>query len=598
MPTADLAGDRIVVHTSYADRDAIRQVPGARYDKESRTWSAPLSWTTAKTLRGVFRDRLEITEALAEWGWREWETRVEPSLRLRELAMDPQQDTDGWETRDGLSFSWESLYPFQRTAVQFLTTARRALLGDEMGTGKTIQTIAALEAADAYPALIVAPASVKRGWAREFSKWAPHRKVLVLSGSAAKRRKALAEDFDVLVMNYDLLRYHSKLAGYGSVALRRCVECGGEDPDVKVTSCEAHPKELNALSFVAVVADEAHRIKDPKAKQTRALKAAAGKADVRFALTGTPIGNRPDELWSILNFLSPEEWASKTRFVERYCSVAWNGFGNEVLGLRADTREEFYETIDPRFLRRPTNLVLPHLPPVTWESMYVPMTPQQAKAYRQMEEKAIAAIEGGTVSGISPLSQLTRLTQFASAFAVELDGEIRLQAPSNKVDALLEIIGDTDEQLVVFAQSRQLIDLAAEALRKESIQYGRITGAESEAQRDEALQAFRRGDLRVMLLTLGAGGTGIDGLQVARIAVFLERGWSLLERKQAIGRLRRQGQVAGDVLVLDVVSEGTIEEEQIDRLSVKEERLEEIVRDASALLAVLKGPRTKENILE
>lgn len=584
MPIADLRDGKIRITTSLWEKDEVRQIPGVRWNRDEQVWTVEPSWTACKILRGVFEDRLQITEALASWAWTEWDERIEPSLALREIAMDPANDADGIE----------GLYPFQRTAVHFLTRAGSAVLADEMGTGKTIQAIAWAESLDAYPLLVVAPASVKRGWAREFAKWAPGRKVEVLSGNVTKRRKTLAADFDVLVVNYEQLRHHSRLSGYGSVSLKRCGECGGEDPDVKVTACEAHAKELNSLTFRGVVADEAHRVKDAKAKQTRALKAAAHGSTYRLAMTGTPIGNRPDELWSILNFVAPHEYPKRSTYVERYCAQVWNGFGNEVVGLRSQMRDELYETLDPRFLRRSTDLVLPYLPKITFEPRYVAMTPKQEKAYRQMEERLVAAVEGGVVTGVSPLAQLTRLTQFASAFATELDGEIRLAAPSNKVDALLEILGETDENLVVFAKSRQLVDLAAAALDTAGISYGRITGAENEAQRDEALQAFKGGKLRVMLLTLGAGGTGIDGLQHgARIAVFLERGWSLLERKQALGRLRRDGQEADSVLVLDVVSEATVEEEQIDALYLKEERLEEIVRDQESLLRFLKREGSK-----
>lgn len=564
MTTADVTADKITIATEFRDKELIRQVPGARWDADARLWTVPLSWTSCKMLRAVFGDRLEITQDLADWAWQEHSGRIEPAMARRAEAMDPAHWND-------------ERYGFQPSAVDFFEAATGAICADEMGTGKTRTTVLALEQLGdkAYPALIVCPASVKRQWAREFAETAPGRTVQIIAGTAAKRRTQLASGADVIVMNYDLLRQHSKLQAYGSYAM---------------SDTEKTAKELQEIEFATVVADEAHKIKDAKSKQSRALKAAAGDATYRYALTGTPIANRPDEIWSLLNFIAPREWPSKTRFTDRYCLTSFNGFGTEVLGIAPQTKEEFFEVIDTRFLRRPIDLVLPYLPQITHEVREVEMGPKQKKAYLAMEDSFIAEVEGGHVMATSPLTQATRLCQFASA-SVEIvgNGEVRMQGPSNKVDGLVDVLEDLEgEQVVVFAEHRQLIDLAAARLTEKGVSFGRITGAENEAQRDAALQAFKRGELRVMLLTLGAGGTGIDGLQVARVAVFLERSWSMVQNKQAEGRLRRGGQAADSVLVIDLVSPGTIEEYRMERLAMKDAALEEIVRDKATLASFLK----------
>lgn len=565
MPIAARLADKITIATEYRDKELIRQVPGARWDADSRLWTIPLSWTSCKMLRAVFEDRLEITQSLADWAWSEFSERIEPAMALRGDAMNPAT----WGTEQ---------YGFQPPAVDFFEAAKGVICADEMGTGKTRTTVLALEKIgdDAYPALIVCPVSVKRQWAREFAETAPGRTVVVVTGTAPKRRTQLASGADVLVMNYEQLKAHSRLQPYGSHAM---------------SDAEKTPKELQEIEFRSVVADEAHKIKDAKAKQSRALKAAAGEAEYRFALTGTPIANRPDEIWSLLNFVSPREWPSKTRFVDRYCLQTWNGYGTEILGIAPQTKDEFFEVIDTRFLRRPTDLVQPWLPKISYEVRELEMTPKQKKAYDAMESGFIAGVEGGHVMATSPLVQATRLCQFASAYAeIVGDDEVRMMAPSNKVEGLLEELAALgDEQVVVFAEHRQLIDLCAERLDTERISYGRITGAENEIQRDNALQAFKRGDVRVMLCTLGAGGTGIDGLQAARVAIFIERSWSMVQNKQAEGRLRRGGQEADSILVIDLISAGTIEEYRKERLATKDAALEEIVRDKATLAEFLKG---------
>jgi SWI/SNF-related matrix-associated actin-dependent regulator 1 of chromatin subfamily A len=182
--------------------------------------------------------------------------------------------------------------------VAFLAASKRALLADEPGLGKTAQAIRALkrlkeQGEDVFPALIVCPNTLKKNWEREFQKWWPEVTTQVIKGTATQRKKqfdiAVESNLDVMVINWESLRSHSRLAPYGSVALTRCAPCGGHDESVSETRCEVHLRELNNIKFKSVVADEIHRSKDPKSKQTRALWSATGDAEIRFAMTGTPI---------------------------------------------------------------------------------------------------------------------------------------------------------------------------------------------------------------------------------------------------------------------------------------------------------------------
>src|SRR5262249_7404566 len=144
--------------------------------------------------------------------------------------------------------------------VMFMSKAGSALNADEMGLGKSVQAIATLEVLNAFPALIVCPNSMKHSWAEEFEKWSPGRKAVVISGTPAKRKKAIemiaSGEVEVGIINYEALRTHTRLAGYGQLEL---------------ADKEKEEKELNAIAFSAVVADEAHRVKEPRNKMTRAL---------------------------------------------------------------------------------------------------------------------------------------------------------------------------------------------------------------------------------------------------------------------------------------------------------------------------------------
>lgn len=566
MARAELYGNRISIETEWRDRDLIRAVPGATYDREARIWGVALSWANCLCLRGVFGDRLEIGPDLEHWAWQELRERVQPALDAREAAMDPSSP---WPNP-------EPLYAYQRWGARFLVAAESAILADEMGTGKTVQTITALEDQGAYPALIVCPNSVKRSWEAEYRKWAPHRTVVVVAGSAAKRRKLLEQDADVFIINYEALRAHSRLAPYGSIRL---------------TDKEKEPGELNR-GWRAVVADEAHRAKDPKAKQTRALWAVAEHAEHRYALTGTPLANSPADFWTVLHFVAPNEWPSKTKFIDRYCLTAWNAFGSvDVVGLRPELREEFFKVVDPRFLRRQKAAVLTQLPPKVYERRTVEMSPKQGKVYKELQKEMVAELDSGTLSVFDNLTKLGRLSQAASAYLeVDEDGNVSLTDPSSKIDALEELLAETaDDPVVVFAASRKLIELAAARLDKREIPFGVLTGAIPEQERAQAVERFQAGHLKALLLTLGAGSEGLT-LTAAPTLVFLQRSWSLVESRQAEDRIHRPGAEQHEsVTIIDLVTEGTVEEDQLDALEGKGELLEQITRDEEAMRRLLCG---------
>jgi len=563
VPRAEIFNGRITVETEYRDKDLIRGIPGSKFDGASRMWSVPLTWAHCLQLRGVFGERLELGPELEAWGYRELNERVAPAMLARDYAMDPESDMPGDQR----------LYGYQRAGVSFLRLAGSAILGDEMGTGKTVQTIMTLEDADAYPALVVTPKSVKGSWAREYERWAPHRKVIVVTGNAPQRRKLLAEPADVYIIHWEALRLHSRIAGYGNIRL--------EDKDKE-------PGELNR-PWAAVVADEAHRAKEPKSKQTRALWAIGESAERRYALTGTPIANHPGDFWALLHFVAPDEWPSKTKFIDRYCLTAWNAFGGvDVIGIRPERREEFFRIADPRFLRRSKAIVLRDLPEKVYIRRDVEMTPKQAKAYKELKGDMLARLDSGSLVVTDSLTELTRLAQLASAY-LEVDGDqALLSEPSSKLDELEELLSDLgDEPVVVFAASRQLIDLADARLVKRGISHVRVTGSENDTERDWAIRSFQGGHARVILCTLGAGSEGIT-LTRARNLVFLQRSWSLVQNRQAEDRVHRPGAEEHDsIRIFDLVAPGTVEEGVLDALAAKGDRLEEVTRDDEALRRLL-----------
>jgi len=596
-----ITGKHIRIDAEWRYKELCKSIPGSSWNTAEKVWRVPLSWASCLALRSTFREHLVIEDGLAQWATDLVTNQINPSMALREL-VEGEGDED--------------LFPHQRAGVSFLKTAKKALLADEPGLGKTATAIRALKGLHeggetVFPALIVCPNTLKKNWEREFAMWWPEVEPVVVKGTSAKRKKLfdeiLDEDADpnqktAVIINWESLRMHSRLAGFGSIALTRCVACGGLDEKVSANRCEVHIKELNKINFGSVVADEIHRSKEPKSKQTRALWSATGDAKIRFALTGTPIANNVVDMWSILHWLSPEDWPSKTKWIDMYIDTMMNAFGGlMVLGVKPHMQEDFYKAVNPRMRRMLKKTVLPWLPEVVNERRDVEMSTKQKKAYNQMRDHMIAELQDGEIlTAPSVLTQTLRLSQFASSFAEivvdESSGESKavLTEPSCKVDQLMDDIksGDFGEDSVaVCAVSRQLIELLSTAMTKAKIDHGLITGAQDEDERQKAVEDFQSGKIKWILFTAQAGGVGIT-LTAARRLIMLQRPWSLVDYKQALDRVHRIGsEIHDSIVITDYVTEGSIEERVIQVLDTKADNFEQIVRDKDKLIQLLKDDK-------
>ena len=597
MVLADLIDDgtRISVVTEYRHKELIKAVPGATWNRDTGHWEVPLSWASCIALRGTFQSELELGPGLDAWARDYVTTVVNPAMSLRD-ALTASGDPD--------------LFEHQKADVQFLATTQRAILASEMGTGKTKSTIRALvelhrRGENVFPALVVCPNSVKENWAREITAAWPGTTAQVISGTAVQRRKKLAGPAHFYIINFESLKSHSRLAPYGSIALRRCTECGGEDPKITVTKCDVHDRELNHMSFQTVIADEAHRIKDPTTRQTRALKWVGKQATFRYALTGTPIANNVVDLWSILNFIDPVEWPSKTRWIDRLVDIVYNLFGGIVVSsIKSERQDEFNKTVYPRMRRMTKEVVLPFLPPIVRERRDVAMTPKQKKAYEQMADHMMAMLDDGDLLvTTNPMIQAMRLLQLASSYgelevvetvaedgSIETHDKLVLSDPSSKIDAFMDDLGDFEgRRVIVFAVSRQLIMLLSKHLESKKIDHGLIVGNQHVLDRQEAIDDFQAGRTKIILATVQAGGTGIN-LTAADTVVYLQRSWSLIDMDQSMARAHRIGsEVHESILRVDYVAPDTFEEVVIARLEGKSAGLEEIVRDKELLKKAIRG---------
>ena len=605
MPYAELLAEdhrKIEIATDFSDRYLIRQLPGASYHKDTQTWRCKRSWAACLTLRGLFREELRIGPQLVEWASAERLSRIDPAMALRDALHAEQLDGSQIQqviriiARDIESLrqggGQRRLFGYQRADVAYLALARHGILANPPGLGKTGSAIRTLQVLSCmgeavFPALVITPNTVKRTWEDEARKWAPDIAVSVIDGPAGKRRKAIEADADLYVVNWEAMRVHSRLSAYGAMAL---------------TEEERTPRELNQKQFRTVIADEAHRARDAHAKQTRAMWSLMHAAEFRYLLTGTPVVSNMGDLWSLLHAVEPEGFPAKTKYIERWARVELGFFGGaEILGLNPETADEFRAVTEPLYRRIPKEAALPQLPPkLDVMYRYCDMSLPQARLYQAMEKDMITEMQGDIISAANGLAKLTRLLQFAAASAETYEdtvadketGEdkvitrVRLKMPSSKVDDLVDLLDETDEEpLVAVAVSTQLIRLAAARLAKADISCGVITGDVSTDDRQEYIRQFQAGEIRVMLMNIDAGGEGITLTRASRI-LFMQRSWSKVKNEQVEDRLHRIGQEA-PVQVIDQIAPGTVEYRKLDILADKGERIEEIVRDHAALLRLL-----------
>lgn len=591
----DANPEKIIIRAPYLKKDLIKALSGASF--KDNLWRVPVSWPMCLALRSTFGAELEIGPNLAKWATQWRETRVDPGLALRDKI-----DAEGGDP---------GLFAHQRGGVEFLVTAERALLCDGMGSGKTRTAFSAVkrlyeQGKNPFPVLIDAPNSTKYGWKREIEEVWPGLTITVIDGTATQRRKQLAAPAHVYIINWESVKSHSRLAPFGSIALKRCVECGGADDSIKPAACQTHIKELNEIEFNTVIADEAHRMKDAASQQTRALKAATGNARFRFALTGTPIANAPDDLFSILNWLYPEAYPSKVKFIDRFVEMTYNSWGgSQAIGIKKNMETEFFMGLDPIMRRMPKELILSFLPPIIKQRRDVEMVPKQAKAYKQMQEQMVAELDDGQRAiSLSPLTRMQRLLQLAAAYAeidyievvnpdtgiVERQAKLRMSEPSGMLDAFWDDLPDFEgESVAVFSPSKQLINLLAARFDKHKILYGRITGDEDSYERQMHMDAFQAGRTKFILCTSAAGGTGIT-LTKARIACSLGRPWSNIESEQQDGRNHRIGSEQYDhIIQRDYVPRGTVHELVYEALNSKNNTLQEILRDKELMRRAILG---------
>jgi superfamily II DNA or RNA helicase len=418
------------------------------------------------------------------------------------------------------------LRPYQVEGYRWLMRMAQwgmgACLADDMGLGKTVQTLAVLLArAPLGPALIAAPTSVCFNWMREAERFCPSLRMrLFREGDRAATLASLSAG-DVLVTSYGLLLRHAE--------------------------------ELQRHRFATLVLDEAQAIKNPATRRARAVRAL--EADFRLALTGTPVENHLGELWSLFRVLAPGLLGSWEQFRERFAAP--------IERLKdPGRRAALARVVRPFILRRTKGKVAPELPPRTELKRLVALSAAERALYEDARALAVAQLSGALDAGeeqrFQALAAITRLRQIACHPRLADAGST---APSSKLNAFLELVRELEDgghRALVFSQFTSHLALVREALEQAKVAYLYLDGQTPEPERIRRVDAFQSGEAQLFLISLKAGGTGLN-LTAADYVVHLDPWWNPAVEDQATDRAHRIGQDK-PVTVYRLVAQGTIEE--------------------------------------
>lgn len=459
------------------------------------------------------------------------------------------------------------LRPYQDYGFKWLSTLSAAgfggILADDMGLGKTLQVLTLLQSAKESPredgvsgtSLVVCPASVVYNWIEEISRFTPELKAAAVAGTKSERKQLLCRysEYDILVTSYDLLK---------------------RDIDL-----------YEELSFSYQILDEAQFVKNAKAVAAKSVKLVHAKH--RFALTGTPIENRLSELWSIFDYLMPGFLYNYDNFRKNY-ELPISKHNDEA------ATEALKNMISPFVLRRKKQDVLKDLPDKIEEIRYARMGDKQRKVYdaQALRVSKLIKEKGDVNTGkIEILAELTRIRQICcdpNLIFSDYEGE------SAKREACLDLVmsaADAGHKMLLFSQFTSMLALLEDDLKKEGIAYYKLTGETSKEERMRLVKAFNSDKTPVFLISLKAGGTGLN-LTGADIVIHYDPWWNLAAQDQATDRAHRIGQTK-DVTVFKLIAKDTIEEKIVKLQETKKELADAVLSGETRSL----GAMSKEELL-
>ena len=462
--------------------------------------------------------------------------------------------------REDIDVDYENsslLFPFQRVDVEFHLNAKRYINGNKMGTGKTIESIALMNAIEAQKVLILVTKTKMKDWKDEILKWSSLYKeddIMILSGTPKQKQALLQQDSKVIITTHATMR-----------------NCVNKVRDRSVIDYGIYT-DLFMTYYDAVFVDEAHKFRNFKTKQSLGLSKI--KSKYMSLITGSIITSSPKNLWSLLHILYPERFTSYWQFINWFCNIEVTPYGDKPSGIKNEKVLQYI--LAPFTTRRLKEEVMSYLPNKIYKKRLIPMEAGQRKMYESMEKDMVVDLDDGEeFCASSILSRDLRLRQLA--LCPKLIDPSADYGP--KTEAVLDIIEEcTDEEdrsilkdkIVIFSYFSTYLDILGTLLDELGLKYAKITGSVDESGREKAKDAFHNDPTcGIMLCTMGAGGEGTN-LQNASVLIFTDYDWSPDIMEQCEDRLHRYGQVKNP-LIISLIAENSIDEHLVEVVQNKAE---------------------------
>lgn len=475
----------------------IKRFVGAGYNPENKEWYIPFTLPTVAPLQKWLHDN-GFVEGMNYY----------PSKRVLEYQEPPVIITP-----EDVAIACKELgfkrmpRPYQCEGIAYMINHGNCINGDDCGLGKTGQTIATLELMDAFPALVITPASVKYNWKKEWEKWNPTRTVGVVG-----RKKKFNENVwqnDVIIINYDILG-----------------ERGLDKPTAKF-------KELLKKRWASCVMDEIHFLKSEKALRTKMAKKIVKTVPHVWGLTGTLTQNKPADLIQPFTIIRRFEdiFGSTKEFKYRYCNAKMTVFGMDCSGF--SNLEELHELLRMGgYIRRNKRDVLDELPPMVEQTIDVPIS--NTREYRKAENNLLEYLEKIDINKVNSAVNAPHLVMIQTLKQLSIEG--KLPFITTYIKEWLE--ANEGEQLLVFGVHRMPLQQLAEYFKAPLIQ-----GGVSADKKQQIVNEFSNGGHCLLFANIQSAGTGTDGLQDnCSNLVYIELPDKSTELEQANARLERMGQ--------------------------------------------------------
>ena len=495
-----------------AEATYIRTIYGCtkRYTNDSIVRYAPEPLVIHQFKNRFNANEVQFTDKLIEWG-KSWDAYARRSAEIQKLST----------TELGINAALEQkLRQYQRVGVRWIAESHNCILADEPGIGKTIQALIADAVTNSERTLILCPTYVINVWETHIVEWLNTEALVAYDKHRATRAELLNLDARYMITNHETLRSYNNFTN---------------------------------RTFDHIIVDEAHRFQGRNSKQTKGLRKLADRASKVTLLTGSPMWNRPDSLWSLLNILYPNRFSSYWKFVDYFCETVRTPWSNKIVGVKPKQAKILQWVLAPLLYQRKKVDVLPELPPKIIQTITYQITDRQRKQYTSLKRHFRMRMADGKnkylYNGASAIALMRRMINMP-----EID-DATMSNP--KLATIQNLITDSELPVVVFTWHREYAKFLTEQLSA-NYRVAMLTGEISVEDREVIVEAFQDGNFDVLVANIAAANLGIS-LHRASTAIFAEGAFPALQVDQAEDRLHRLGQ-SNTTMIYRLQAANTIEE--------------------------------------